>query len=388
MLLAQNCTPDPQYTGTGVYPDTTENLDTAFVGQPYAQLVTTVVPLDTLFDLGGGNVIDLWVDSAVMTQVLGLPQGFGYVCEPPSCGFPGGTSGCILIIGNPDTVDVGHYDLQVDVVGYVTPKQGGSQIGPFDFLKIDYYFIKIMLYPNAFNLDIVELGGLNCNDTCGGWLKANPSGGASPYNYQWSNGGTSQSVTGICAGMYILTVVDVNSDTAVSVFNLIQPITLSVDSFSVTNATTGNCDGIAVANVSGGTQPYNYQWDDQNQQTTATASGLCLGQYTVIIVDTNGCTNTATVTISEVAGMEKMKNQYGITVYPNPNNGVFQIKSKKAKGESIIVRVYNVLGKEIYQQYINSSTHQIDLSACAVGSYFMQIITPKGVYTEKIIISP
>lgn len=50
------------------------------------------------------------------------------------------------------------------------------------------------------------------------------------------------------------------------------------------------CNGSATVNPSGGTPPYNYQWDDPEQQLTATAEDLCAGVYTVEVTDNNGVT--------------------------------------------------------------------------------------------------
>lgn len=57
------------------------------------------------------------------------------------------------------------------------------------------------------------------------------------------------------------------------------------------------CVGTASVYVSGGTSPYTYAWNDGMAQTTATAIGLCAGQYIVTVTDQNGTTATATVIV-------------------------------------------------------------------------------------------
>ena len=63
----------------------------------------------------------------------------------------------------------------------------------------------------------------------------------------------------------------------------------------------GDCDGTATAVVSGGVEPYNYLWDDLNNQATETATGLCAGTYVVTVTDSQNppCVATATVIIGE-----------------------------------------------------------------------------------------
>lgn len=60
----------------------------------------------------------------------------------------------------------------------------------------------------------------------------------------------------------------------------------------------GGCDGTATAEGIG-VAPFTYLWDDPLAQTTATATGLCAGDYTVTVTDAIGCVETGTVTIEE-----------------------------------------------------------------------------------------
>ena len=61
----------------------------------------------------------------------------------------------------------------------------------------------------------------------------------------------------------------------------------------------GASDGEATASGANGSGNYAYEWDDPSSQTTATASGLAPGNYTVTVTDTvDGCTATASVTIA------------------------------------------------------------------------------------------
>lgn len=59
-----------------------------------------------------------------------------------------------------------------------------------------------------------------------------------------------------------------------------------------------NMDGTVTAFASGGVEPYAYTWSDG--QTTATATGLMEGVYTVTITDDNGCATEGTI---EIGGM-------------------------------------------------------------------------------------
>ncbi len=100
------------------------------------------------------------------------------------------------------------------------------------------------------------------------------------------------------AGTYEVTVTDANNCPAIASVTITEPTTLlaeaSVDTdLSCIDAT----DGSATVTVAGGVAPYTYLWDDADAQTTATATGLVAGTYTVTVTDDNGCTTTASVDI-------------------------------------------------------------------------------------------
>ncbi|MBW8050471.1 MAG: T9SS type A sorting domain-containing protein [Cytophagales bacterium] len=137
--------------------------------------------------------------------------------------------------------------------------------------------------------------------TCGsnnGTATVTATGGTTPYTYLWSTGDTTDSISGLAAGSYWVSVTDSLGCNVSDTISITEPDSLSV-SFTVTNATcNGVCDGAATAIVSGGTPPYTYLWDDPSMPVTQTFPNLCAGTYSVTITDSNGCTATGSVTIS------------------------------------------------------------------------------------------
>jgi hypothetical protein len=82
------CTPDPQYTAAGIYPDSATGLLPAYVGLAYNQNITIITPADTVVDIFLGSMVPVTIDSINLTNVTGLPASFSYSCDPPSCSFP------------------------------------------------------------------------------------------------------------------------------------------------------------------------------------------------------------------------------------------------------------------------------------------------------------
>lgn len=129
-----------------------------------------------------------------------------------------------------------------------------------------------------------------------------PGAGVAPYSYNWSNGGTTQQISNVGAGVYMVTVTDANGCTdsaSVSVNNIGGP---TLQSATGTNVTcNGDGDGTATASATGGTPPYSYMWS--NGGTTQSISNLGGGTYTVTITDANGCLVSGTVTVTEPAAL-------------------------------------------------------------------------------------
>lgn len=115
------CTPDSQFTEPGIYPDTATGLSEAYVGQSYSENVTVIVPVDTAVDIApfGSIVADFL--SIELTNVTGLPPNFSYVCDPPDCIFPGGTTKCAEVYSttNPTVSDIGFYPITFECIAHL-----------------------------------------------------------------------------------------------------------------------------------------------------------------------------------------------------------------------------------------------------------------------------
>ena len=153
---------------------------------------------------------------------------------------------------------------------------------------------------NAIPLTSVISG--KTNPTCGicdGSIAVTASGGGGAYTYLWMpTGQTNALATGLCAGNYTITVTDSCGDVSTTpVLLLANPIMVTTR-FITNNKCNGNCTGSATVTVGIGTPPYTYRWLPGGE-STATATSLCAGTYTVIVTDRNGCSNTAEVTITQ-----------------------------------------------------------------------------------------
>jgi gliding motility-associated-like protein len=106
--------------------------------------------------------------------------------------------------------------------------------------------------------------------------------------------------------------------------NLSNPPTLAAA--TSTDATCGNNDGTATAGAVTGNGPFTYSWAPGGQ-TTATATGLAPGTYTVTVTDAGGCFATETVTVGSVIGVVA-------SATANPSSGVIPLAVTFANGST------------------------------------------------------
>ncbi len=131
--------------------------------------------------------------------------------------------------------------------------------------------------------------------TCGlnnGSATANPSGG-SGYTYSWSNGATTQTITGLAAGNYTVTITAGGcTATATTTINGSTGISSTI---TTTHTTCGLNNGSATANPSGGSG-YTYVWN--NGATTQTVANLAAGDYKVTVTASSGCSVVVATTVN------------------------------------------------------------------------------------------
>lgn len=119
LAYSQSCTPGT-YPTSGIFPPagstlsgTDVYLPEAAEGSFYSQVIDLVVPTDTLIDTLG-TTLTATIDSLVVYDVLGLPPGMSYACNTSTCGWAGGTSGCIELYGTPTTQGTTNIVVYVD----------------------------------------------------------------------------------------------------------------------------------------------------------------------------------------------------------------------------------------------------------------------------------
>ena len=156
------------------------------------------------------------------------------------------------------------------------------------------------------NVPPLEANAVSTNETAiganDGTASATPTGGSSPYAYEWNTGSTLSMIFDLSPGIYTVTVTDAEGCTdeesvTVEAFGCPE---LLIEASVTDNICFGACNGIiTIDNISGGTPPFTYMWSDGS--TDASLEGACSGTYSVTVVDSDGCITTDTFTVGQPA---------------------------------------------------------------------------------------
>lgn len=160
------------------------------------------------------------------------------------------------------------------------------------------YFEIIQPDPIEFIFDIQNVTCTGMND---GTVTIIPIGGSGPLNFEILE---DVDIQNLFEGEYTVLAEDSTGCVADSTFTIGADITTDLDVTLFTSPVTcwNEADGTATAAVTGGQLPITYQWNDENNQTTATAVGLPEEVYSVTVTDAIGCTLSFLVEVEPTIG--------------------------------------------------------------------------------------
>lgn len=108
--------------------------------------------------------------------------------------------------------------------------------------------------------------------------------------------------------------------------------------------------------------------------------------YIIFVVDSTGISYNATTTVN--ASVLNLENTMQVFVYPNPNEGVFNISFEQSKQEDVVVEIYNIVG-EVVHSYIERNVMGYYNKKIALpgsdGTYLLRISSGDKRYYNTII---
>lgn len=232
-----------------------------------------------------------------------------------------------------------------------------------------------------------------CNGASNGSINVTTVGGAIPYSYSWSNGATTKDLSNVSAGTYTLTATSADGHTDVETFTVSQPSVINIGSTQSNVSCYGSGNGSISLNVTGGTSPYTYKWN--NNSTIKNRSGLAPGTYTVIVTDAHGCTNSKSFTITQPSAPLTITDSVTNVNCNDDDNGAIDITVTGGTGpytygwdDASNNSYYNNYHGHYCHSWWNNwcghhtsnncSNHSQDLSNLEAGTYTVQVTDANG----------
>lgn len=327
---------------------------------------TWIVHVTDQFALDNGYIFNWYIsligDLPDTTVVLTQPDEItasGFI-QDATCGGSDGS------INTTITGAVAPYTVSWNT-GQTTENISGLSAGTYEMTVTDAngcQTIETFLVNNIGSLSIGSSSTpTSCDGGSDGTIDITPAGGTQPYTFSWSNGATTEDISGLSAGDYTVTMTDAAGcviSEIVSVSNA-TPIAIALVSLSDEQCSTDN--GAIDIEVTGGTNSFGYSWS--NGATSQDLSGLTSGTYTVDVVDGNGCTATSSYTI-----LNDVSNCSAFCFISAVENTLVDEICGNSNG-SIDIDVLNAVAPVSYSWSNGAATE--DISGLSAGTYTVVI---------------
>lgn len=159
-------------------------------------------------------------------------------------------------------------------------------------------------------------------------------------------------------------------------------ISITVNPAPVAPTISANGANLSSSNCNG------YQWYFNGSAifgaTSQTYTATQNGDYTVMSLDSNGCSTISLPYTYVITGIDEFSADNNILIFPNPNNGIFRIEMTDLKGSTLAI--FNAIGEIIYQSTVVNPHTEIDLSNQPSGIYFVHVNGENLSAIKKIVL--
>jgi hypothetical protein len=233
---------------------------------------------------------------------------------------------------------------------------------------------------------IVNLGADTAQ--CAGSVMLNAGNAGS--SFMWNTLATTQTIIASTSGTYIASVTNSGctaSDTVIVTihalpvmgFPAVAPICLQGGAINLVASPAGGTFSGSVGVAAGMFDPM--------------MSGL--GSHAVIytVTDANSCSNSIsqTINVADCTGIEELAGLSGVEIYPNPTQGIFNIRLLNVNAEDLNLSITDLQGKEVYnlneKNLAGDYNRQISLEGLAKGIYYIKLKTAEDISIKKLIIN-
>ncbi len=233
--------------------------------------------------------------------------------------------------------------------------------------------------------------GIITDDNCSagnGAIDLIMSGGSGNFSFNWSNGASTEDITGISGGTYTVTITDNNDGCMLTeTYNVGSTASFSLTG-TVTNATCSTCPDGSIITTLGGSPalPVTYSWS--NGSNTQNLLNITPGQYIVTATDNNGCVVVDTFNVDGPDGIIEINPDWMVEIYPNPTNGLFTLNYELYNSNKVQISLYNSIGQLMQLTDVSTSkgTQTFDLSEYDWGVYYVVLQSNGQRMTKRVVL--
>lgn len=155
----------------------------------------------------------------------------------------------------------------------------------------------IITEPEQLSLSLLQQTDASCFSECDGSLSVEGAGGTGSYQFIWSTGAQTPTVSNLCAGNYTVTITDENGCTITPLsLNIVEPTEFIATAVEIQAVSCfGNTDGRI--SVTANKPIASTIWS--NGASSPNLIDLATGNYEVTITDIDGCTATSSVLLTQ-----------------------------------------------------------------------------------------
>lgn len=276
---------------------TSTPVDMVPFGQPYTYVVTTS-------DNNAGQGDEVGLEHATVPSWMTAVDN---------------NDGTITLSGTPSLADVGIHNVELEI-----EDEMNHQLGTHCGLVVHSFTVEVL----PCNISLVGTANdVSCNGGSDGSIDLTVTGAYGATSYAWSNGATTEDLSGLSAGTYSVTVTDANGCDESMSFVINEPSAIT-HNFSFTPILCAGGLSVQSITIYGGTPPYTVTNQGGGALVIGLGEGVTAGgntyaaNYTYTITDANGCTEVFNVNIPEptpVLGSLSVTPAIGVNPGGQPN---------------------------------------------------------------------
>lgn len=204
---------------------------------------------------------------------------------------------------------------------------------------------------------------ITCNGSSNGSIDLTVTGGSGNYTYLWSNGATTEDISGLAPGTYTVTITESNGCTVTGTtsITITEPTVLNATVIGINQILCyGSNSGSVTVNATGGTPTYEYSLDGGTYQSSGSFTGLTPGSHTVSAKDANGCTKSVTFTITEPQHTDvTLSSQFTTNLFPaNGSEATVMYNVSEIGGRAATPATIYIIRPAGYTLSINTASGQ------------------------------